>query len=95
MIMAVFQGRLNKSVDDAKDANTLKFKSVVDQVLSLERKTEQLGGKVDHVDEKLTSLTMKVAVITTEQRHLINNFSEFRDEVKNFRHENFGKVIKK
>lgn len=95
IVMALYQGKLDQNVENAKDAHSLKFKSVLDKVDGLEKKSDILSVKFDHLDEKVSSLTTKMAVVLTEQRHLSTNISGLREEAKLQRAENLGKVIRK
>lgn len=96
-VMLAFQTKMSKAVEDAKDANQLRFRNVTDKFENLSKKTDLMTVKIDHLDEKVNSMTAKVSVVVTEQKHLAENLSSLKDEVRvgNARIEKFGRVVVK
>ena len=94
VVLSVFQRGLNKSVEDAKEANQLKFSNVEEKISTLSEKSKSMEMKVDNLTTVTNTIDKRVALVRAEQEHLsaaIKGISEdLKQQVKDF-----GKVIRK
>lgn len=94
--MMLFQSKLHKSVDDAKEANELKIKSVRDKIEIVQDSVDELEKKANDAEKDFGVIKTRLAVIVSEQQHMSKNISHLNDSVeKIFVSGGFGRVVKK
>lgn len=95
IVMALFQRSLDKSVEDTRDANSLKFKNVLEKVEQVQKKTDTLDFKMDQVVKDMNRVDTRLALVKSEQEHLVQNISDLKGTIQAFQDLNYGKVIRK
>lgn len=96
VVMAMFNKHLQQSVDDAKEAQALKFSNMSDKFLSISDKIKNVEAKVDGLVITASATDKRVAIVVSEQRHLMDNVKQMGEEFKVILASgNFGKVIRK
>lgn len=96
VIMATFQKNLNKSVDDAKEANELKFKGLEDKFQIVSEKAKSMEMKLDNLSLLTTNMDKRVAIVVAEQKHMSESIKNMSEDVKHISvNANFGKVVRK
>lgn len=95
--MAVVKIKLDQSVDDAKEATKLKYKSVEDKVDVVTKQVTNLETKLGEVSSKINLMDTRVAIIGTEQKFMAENMNDLRDDTRRLSTaiESFGRVIRK
>lgn len=98
IIVTIFKSKMDQNIENAKEANNLKFTSMVDKVEQVGRRLNGIEVKVDSVSGAVGRLNTKVEVVVTEQRHMMETVGNMRKEVEialNLARENYGRVNRK
>ncbi len=94
VIMATFQRNMNKNVEDAKEASSLKFSNLEEKISTLSEKAKNVEFKLDTLNVTITSIDKRVAIVVAEQKYMSEAIKGISEDLKH-QAKDYGKVIVK